>query len=348
MGKGYVHRVKPLVAMLILVALAQLALTPFTSCSYHNPEVELSYDDGTVEGFAKLTGCKGFFAVRFDAWRNVTVTAVKAYLKGGGMGVVLVSNVDFTEVYANAEFSAVKGWNTIKLPKPVTVKDGVFIVCLIYEQGLGYDSNSTPSKRSFRYGCAGWIPQDVNYMIRAVVLAKKVEEEKYETGEASLTGFLEGNGYITFGSKIDREISKKLKEKVKWPFTTVYNYDPGTNLIIVGGPIACKLASRFNEKLGISFRRFKNGLTLSVDGVAWNVTSRDWGKLDYGVVAFLKEARRCVLLLEGCTRYGTEAAVKLILEQPLEQGFTVLVLKWSDLNGDGLVSVDEVKIVYRV
>ncbi len=120
--------------------------------------------------------------------------------------------------------------------------------------------------------------------------------------------------------------------------------DVNRSMIVLAGPLSNRLSAGLNPIVNLAFKR---------EGKKWNITVPgfkaempvEFGISDYGVVTALKYNGQFILLVEGCTRYGTLAAASALLNSSLN-GFTQLVVYWRDENGNHKVDNAEVKIVY--
>ncbi len=80
----------------------------------------------------------------------------------------------------------------------------------------------------------------------------------------------------------------------------------------------------------------------------WTYNRQDWAKRDYGVIRLYKDVEnaRWIVLVEGCTRYGTQAAALFLIGGKIGQSTTVVVM-WTDKNGDKTVTIDECELVFN-
>ena len=105
---------------------------------------------------------------------------------------------------------------------------------------------------------------------------------------------------------------------------------PGESAILVGGPIANSFVNEYNSYLGVSFE----GNVLKYNG---NSYSPKWKSEDYAVIGAYFTGDSYVFVVEGCTRYGTEAAASYIKRNLVSLSHaSVYILKWVD-NGNGKV-----------
>ncbi len=121
---------------------------------------------------------------------------------------------------------------------------------------------------------------------------------------------------------------------------------PEGDLFIIGGPEVNILAATYNKPLGIEIKTYPT-ITISVNGKSLSIKRSDYGKADIAVIAIGEVSGRKVVLVEGGTRYGTEAAA-LFLAKNVAQltGSTWAIIQWADQNGDGKIQLDEIAVKY--
>jgi len=121
--------------------------------------------------------------------------------------------------------------------------------------------------------------------------------------------------------------------------------------VYVGGPVVNDFVKSLNSELGISInvRDSKvTGKNTEIELHALNqskfVSGEDFGKYDYGVLSlgYDKSGKKYVVV-EGLTRYGTEAGAKLISSQYLP--YSDALFEWIDFNSDKKVDLDEIRVI---
>jgi len=158
--------------------------------------------------------------------------------------------------------------------------------------------------------------------------AKRFRWDKYENGDF-------------FGVTMMKEVYTKLG--------VVVNALPGIgDYVIVGGPIAAPALNAINQILGISFNIDVAGgtLSLTVGGKTYSISTAEFGKKDYAVIALHYDGTRFICGLQGITRYGTRAAALWFSNKcPYLPEKNYVVLYWEDKNDNGRVELAEVKVV---
>ncbi len=116
--------------------------------------------------------------------------------------------------------------------------------------------------------------------------------------------------------------------------------EEGKPTVIVGGPLANMAALRFEPRFyGIRFWRRGDTNYVQVGAVTYkaNYTLGE----DVAVIA----VRDNLLLVAGCTRYGTRAACLYLKSSASQLVSGYVVLKWEDSNDDMVVEESEVKVL---
>lgn len=122
--------------------------------------------------------------------------------------------------------------------------------------------------------------------------------------------------------------------------------DINRSMVVLAGPLSNRVSAGLNPIADLKFTRADGRWTIEVPGFTAEKPV-EFGHSDYGVVTAIKYNGRFVLLVEGCTRYGTLAAAATILEGS-HDGFTQLIVYWKDENGNSKVEPEEIEIVYSV
>ena len=149
---------------------------------------------------------------------------------------------------------------------------------------------------------------------------------------------------VVYGREPDEDPARALAMTFGFTLT---DRDRGRDVVVVGGPVANPLAAQLNEEAGVSFTVRPGEVVLEYDGRTWRVTGADYGVRDYAIVASATIGGRRVLLVEGCTRYGTEAAALALTADPFIPSWSPgMVLYWEDLNGNGQVEMEEISTDY--
>jgi hypothetical protein len=106
--------------------------------------------------------------------------------------------------------------------------------------------------------------------------------------------------------------------------------------IIVGGPFVNYMSAAVAPSFGISFTKDE----LIMNGVHYR---SEWGRTDYAVI-LLKGGK---IYAMGTHRYGTRAALLLLARMPTYSPRTIsyIIIKWQDLNMNGDVDLEEIKVI---
>ncbi|MGC1123310.1 MAG: VCBS repeat-containing protein [Candidatus Methanofastidiosia archaeon] len=132
---------------------------------------------------------------------------------------------------------------------------------------------------------------------------------------------------------------------------TQTEHDMG-NLIIVGGPAVNPLATEFDNILGITYTFVENvsfeiqceGYTIFLD------IAHDYPAEDICIVYIGEHNERNVMMVWGYGWFGTYAGSAYIGEisnWAVEQGYHMLMIRWNDLNADGLIQSGEITVQNR-
>ncbi len=218
------------------------------------------------------------------------------------------------------------------------------------------------------------ISQDSNPSnLRAV--AAVYDENGYVIQSAcSLCGEAEVKTVYRF-LKFHREASISttgVEEKLANTFQAKFNFKgrvyvgtyPGVHdLVAIGGPLSNPASRQFIERAPVDFDKSdgkielriyglihvnRSGSWVEVENETFTFNSSNWAEGDYGVatIAYDNWGRRSVLMLMGCTRYGTEAITKFLIEYWDDlQGKNIIVVRWFDRDNNRRVSIDEVELV---
>ncbi len=175
-------------------------------------------------------------------------------------------------------------------------------------------------------------------------------KDVFITGQASLdlSAAAVIGGTPVYGSDEDLAAAEMLRSAfgLNAPVKiAAYPQAPEGNLFVVGGPKANKAAETLNKVFGVEFKYSGSSTTISVGGKSDTVSGADYGKKDIAVVLIGETAGRKVVLVEGATRFGTQAAATFLAEKADElTGATWALLSWVDQNGDGAVQIDEISV----
>ncbi len=111
---------------------------------------------------------------------------------------------------------------------------------------------------------------------------------------------------------------------------------------LIGGPIANPECKRWNELAGIEFTETEGGLRLEYPSGSIEFKRHMWRREDYAVLAHIIHEGESIMLLEGCTRYGTYAAALAYVSLEI-QGY-MAIIHWADSDGDGRVELGELEL----
>ncbi|MBU2691111.1 MAG: hypothetical protein KJ970_09285 [Candidatus Eisenbacteria bacterium] len=173
-------------------------------CGAYADEIEISYDDGTPEGYGGA-GSETGVAVRFTPPSYPTkIVAVKLYLfelstDCGGGKVWVVDDDGLNETPGSSLFGPVSlgvidstGWLELEIPEEsqITISDGEFYICRLDSidprdcTSIGLDDSATHADRQWFYGSGIWVPfpEPANFMIRALVVTGSVPVELVSWG----------------------------------------------------------------------------------------------------------------------------------------------------------------------
>ena len=106
--------------------------------------------------------------------------------------------------------------------------------------------------------------------------------------------------------------------------------------VIVGGPFVNYMSAAVAEESDIRFGRDE----LIVN---WVTYKSKWGELDHAII-LLKDSKIYVM---GTHRYGTRAALLFLFKKPtfIQHAISYVIIKWQDLNMNGEVEIEEIKIL---
>ena len=157
---------------------------------------------------------------------------------------------------------------------------------------------------------------------------------------------------VIYGSAVDEELWLRYmgtftENTVEYSKARAY-----LEAAIVGGPIVNKAAASLMPAVrAVRFRYSREPFkaSLEVAGSMYEVTSADYGVRDYAVIVAARDPyqHRDTLLVFGVTRYGTEAALAYLSStfSSWSEDYRLILLEWSDSNGDGAVQLSEVSAI---
>ncbi len=332
--------------LLFLVALLSLeACSP----SFTQITREISYDDGTPEGYVP-TGFNRVFAVRFTPVFECYVSGVKMYVKTGLYGIqILDKNLKVLAASGPVQVRGT-GWHAHDFTMGnLTFKEDFYVAVEVYSGKLGYDESSESQNRSYVNSFGGWKPStDVNYMIRVIITSveKKRDVSKFSS---TVGGFLSReikNSTYVYGSIVDLQLADKMKQGLGGRLSTRYDCEVDDHMVVVGGPIASLVAQKYCGQAGIAFRKEGENIILSISGMEFVFKSGEWARKDYSIISLTLAEEKLVLIVAGCTRYGTKAAVLYLLSTKAGLNQKKMVLSWEDLNNNREVEFKEVSVIY--
>jgi hypothetical protein len=123
------------------------------------------------------------------------------------------------------------------------------------------------------------------------------------------------------------------------------------NFISVGGPAVNMLTYDFERFNGVPFHlTWQNGTPCMHSTLTGENYTFEWGQWDYALISCVQYKSKNILLVWGLTAYGTLAACQLL--QHFDTTYAgmltgrAVIIKWTDLNGDGNVDLaDELTVV---
>lgn len=165
------------------------------------------------------------------------------------------------------------------------------------------------------------------------------DEQKDVLGyeEAEISEVVNGSNILFRGTEVAFVKGKKQK------ITPTKEY-----FIILGGPVKNPVAAIENSKANIFFNVTENKTELTVEREKYACESQMWQNEDYAVLKIMEETGESVYVyVEGCTRYGTEAAAKMLKSGDVNlKGKTTAILHWKDINYNKAVELNEVLVYY--
>ena len=114
------------------------------------------------------------------------------------------------------------------------------------------------------------------------------------------------------------------------------------DMIVVGGPLANRKAVSHNRLANISFIVGRQEIVLIWRGLKYQYTYDKWGEEDYAIIAVAYHDGFIIVYVEGCTRYGTFAAAKYLVENiDALINFEVIIIRWRDSDGSHDVTPED-------
>ncbi len=148
--------------------------------------------------------------------------------------------------------------------------------------------------------------------------------------------------YGVKGANKDDEAINLLDEKL--PIKSIYPDNApaiisGDNVVVVGGPIANIVSEEINYDMKVKFKKKSFGIELWIPSYKFTFYWEDFGKKDYGLITAATFKDKTYWTFQGCSRYGTLAAVIYFLQHPSRlRDKSMAVVEWIDRNHDGKVS----------
>ncbi|MBU6998254.1 MAG: VCBS repeat-containing protein [Theionarchaea archaeon] len=132
---------------------------------------------------------------------------------------------------------------------------------------------------------------------------------------------------------------------------TPTEHDTG-NLIIVGGPAVNPVATEFDSYFGITYTFVENvSFEIQCEGYAIFLDiAHDYPQEDICIVYVGEHDGRNIMLVWGYGWFGTYAGSAYIGEisnWSVEQGYHMLMIRWNDINTDGLIQSGEIAVQHR-
>ncbi len=354
-------------------AIVCLILTTYQYAEAQILPVEISYDDGSAEGFLNLGSIRGcYYMVYFTVDQpEGKLLSVKVYLDSAEEFDIVLWSSEYVEtfrysIYTGEHFKPESsGWCEVNLqgysldaPMP-----GFYILIKPlketpngYRPMVGLDTSSPSKGRSYIYFCGNksYTPVNGNIMIRAVVGYQRSyippTPPPVNATAHDIYGFILNKSMystIVYGSISDYASVMLLDSALKAEGSLqLYAIPKDRPLITVGGPVAVPGVAKLNDKVDVDFTVLEDAVVLRALGSEWTYKREYWGWRDYAVIYFTEEGDGYILSIQGCTRYGTKAASLMVaLSGSLFQGITMAVIEWRDLNFDGQVQLSECLIV---
>jgi len=173
----------------------------------------------------------------------------------------------------------------------------------------------------------------LEYRVRPVKIADSIQEAHYYQVYTSAYG-----PDAEYATMLLSSLSLKSTSTAVNPYYT----------LIVGGPLANKMADEYNKWVGLSFTISEGKVTLNLEGIGNYTGVSSYGVVDYAAIINLVDDGRKILLIEGCTRYGTLAAIKYVASNPQALTAKIIVISWKDIDGDGSVDIEEIELKTRI
>lgn len=173
----------------------------------------------------------------------------------------------------------------------------------------------------------------LEYRLKPVKIADSIQEAHHY--QLYISAYGPDKEYATM-------LLSTLGFKSTWTATNPYY------TLIVGGPLANKMADEYNKWVGLSFMISEGKVTLNLEGIGNYTGVSSYGVVDYAAIINLVDDGRKILLIEGCTRYGTLAAIKYVASNPQALTAKIIVISWKDMDGDGSVDIQEIELKTRI
>ncbi len=173
----------------------------------------------------------------------------------------------------------------------------------------------------------------IEYKVKPVRIAESIQEAHYYQVYVSAYG-----PDAEYATMLLSSLNLKSTNAATNPYYT----------LIVGGPLANRIADEYNSWIGLSFTISEGKVSLNLEGLGNYTGVSSFGITDYAAIINLVDDGGKILLIEGCTRYGTLAAIKYLASNPQALTSKIIIISWRDIDGNGLVDVEEIELKARI
>lgn len=350
-------------------------VSAFTQTRYFDDEETLySYDEGgyqnsfstdplsrTVWGANRFipTGTGTLDRVEFWAVDDVLNYDIYVYDTMSGSGPYTFSGL----LSSQSGSTTTAGYYSIELTTPVSVTTGNDIIVAVrfntpnFDYPVPYDDLAPISRESYFSpdGSTWQALSDIDCGIRGVVRRPSLQLSGYPTSFSSNAFFVVGNdayctdvlgtGKIAYGLA-DGGVTENPEGRTHTILTTT-EHDTG-NLMIVGGPAINPVADEFDAEFGITYD-YVPGVSFEIfsEGESIFLDLTQYPSQDICIVYTGTDNGRNIMLVWGYGWQGTYAGSVYMGDPATWAAYPdahLLLLRWNDSNGDGLVQMGEISV----